>query len=201
MCQSLFFNKATGLRPATLLKKRLWHRCFSVNFAKFLKHLFYRTRLDDWFFYSSSFLREVNSLPWTVARYFSLYSEILQEVFSKIFSSGAARRGIICQWNNLLVPLAYDPKGSWSRLYNDTSIYTNNKIFSWNLENFFGKLRAKKKIKISKISQESKEVNTMSFKTYGSVLQNGLDFCHVKSLLRVNIQKHKYMRFSAVIAR
>ena len=24
------------LRPATLLKKRLWHRCFSVNFAKFL---------------------------------------------------------------------------------------------------------------------------------------------------------------------
>ena len=29
LCQSLFF------RPATLLKKRLWHRCFSVNFAIF----------------------------------------------------------------------------------------------------------------------------------------------------------------------
>ena len=26
-----------GLRPATLLKKRLRHRCFSVNFAKFLR--------------------------------------------------------------------------------------------------------------------------------------------------------------------
>ena len=26
MGQSLFFNKVTGLRPATLLKKRLWHR-------------------------------------------------------------------------------------------------------------------------------------------------------------------------------
>ena len=25
------------LRPATLLKKRLWHSCFSVNFAKFLR--------------------------------------------------------------------------------------------------------------------------------------------------------------------
>ena len=24
LCQSLFFNKAAGLRPATLLKKRLW---------------------------------------------------------------------------------------------------------------------------------------------------------------------------------
>ena len=31
------FTKFTGLRPATLLKKRLWHRCFPVNFAKFLR--------------------------------------------------------------------------------------------------------------------------------------------------------------------
>ena len=27
----------SGLRPATLLKKRLWHKCFPVNFAKFLR--------------------------------------------------------------------------------------------------------------------------------------------------------------------
>ena len=38
-----FFNKVADIRPATLLKKRLWHRCFPVNFAKFLKHFFYRT--------------------------------------------------------------------------------------------------------------------------------------------------------------
>ena len=31
----LFFNKIAG--PATLLKKRLWHRCFHVNFAEFLR--------------------------------------------------------------------------------------------------------------------------------------------------------------------
>ena len=37
LCQSLIFNKVAGLRPATLLKKRLWHRCFPVNFAKFLR--------------------------------------------------------------------------------------------------------------------------------------------------------------------
>ena len=36
LCQGLFFNKAAGLRSATLLKKRLWHRCFLVNLAKFL---------------------------------------------------------------------------------------------------------------------------------------------------------------------
>ena len=29
MCQSL--------RPATLLRKRLWHRCFPVNFTKFIR--------------------------------------------------------------------------------------------------------------------------------------------------------------------
>ena len=46
---SLFFNKVSGLKPATLSKKRLWHRpptllkkslwhrCFPVNFAKFLR--------------------------------------------------------------------------------------------------------------------------------------------------------------------
>ena len=36
-CQSLFFNKVASLRPAALLKKRLWHRCFPKNFAKFLR--------------------------------------------------------------------------------------------------------------------------------------------------------------------
>ena len=33
LCQSVFFNEVAGLRPATLLKKSHWHRCFPVNFA------------------------------------------------------------------------------------------------------------------------------------------------------------------------
>ena len=37
LCQSLFLNKIAGLRPATLLKKRPWHRSFPVSFAKFLR--------------------------------------------------------------------------------------------------------------------------------------------------------------------
>ena len=36
LCQSLFFNKIK-LHTSGLLKKRLWHRCFPVNFAKFLR--------------------------------------------------------------------------------------------------------------------------------------------------------------------
>ena len=36
VCKSLFFNKLASLTPGTLFKKRLWHWCFPVNFAKFL---------------------------------------------------------------------------------------------------------------------------------------------------------------------
>ena len=52
LCQSLFFNKVAGFAclklpegPAALLKKRIWHRCFPLIFAKFLITPFYRTSL------------------------------------------------------------------------------------------------------------------------------------------------------------
>ena len=35
--QSLFLIKVQTLRPVTLFKKRLWQKCFPVNFAKFLR--------------------------------------------------------------------------------------------------------------------------------------------------------------------
>ena len=45
LSQSLLFNKVTVLRSATLFKKRLWHRCFSVNFVKFLRTPFFTEHL------------------------------------------------------------------------------------------------------------------------------------------------------------
>ena len=42
LCKSLFFNKVAGW-----LKKGLWHRCFPVNFAKFLRTPF-RTEHHWW---------------------------------------------------------------------------------------------------------------------------------------------------------
>ena len=47
LCQSLFFTKVAVFRSATLslLKKRLWYRCFPVNFAKFLRTPFLTERL------------------------------------------------------------------------------------------------------------------------------------------------------------
>ena len=44
LCLSLFFN-----RSATLLKKRLQHRCFPVNFAKFIKTHFLLNTSGDYF--------------------------------------------------------------------------------------------------------------------------------------------------------
>ena len=44
LCHSLFFNEVAGLRPATSLKKRLWHRCFPLNFAKFLRTPFLQNK-------------------------------------------------------------------------------------------------------------------------------------------------------------
>ena len=35
--QRLFFHKVAFLSPATLFKKRLWHRCFPTSFAKLLR--------------------------------------------------------------------------------------------------------------------------------------------------------------------
>ena len=34
--RSLFYNKVVGLHSATLLKNRLRHRCFHVDFTKFI---------------------------------------------------------------------------------------------------------------------------------------------------------------------
>ena len=41
LSQSLLLNKVARLRSATLFKKRLWNRCFPVNFAKSLRTPFY----------------------------------------------------------------------------------------------------------------------------------------------------------------
>ena len=59
LCQSLFFNKVTGLSPATLLKKRLWHRCFPVNFEKFLRIAFFTEYL--WWLLLSDLNKDVSN--------------------------------------------------------------------------------------------------------------------------------------------
>ena len=74
------------LRPATLLKKKLWHRCFPVNFAKFLKTLFLENTsgrlllrfmaFSDWEFLPQQFK---NSCYWKIdcGKYYIVYRNTL----------------------------------------------------------------------------------------------------------------------------
>ena len=49
LSENFLFNKVKGLRLATLSKKRLWHRCFPVNFTKFLRTPFLQNTPADCF--------------------------------------------------------------------------------------------------------------------------------------------------------
>ena len=61
-----FFNKVGGLTPANLFKKRLWQRCFPVNFVTFSRtHLLQKTsgRLLPWIACNNNFYKlGMNSL-------------------------------------------------------------------------------------------------------------------------------------------
>ena len=83
LCQVLFYNKVTGLGPATLLKKRLWHRCFPMNFAKFLRTPFHRTPLD-------------NS--------FSTIQHFLAENPGKVLNGQQQHKGVTCHWSKIISP-------------------------------------------------------------------------------------------------
>ena len=57
LCLSLLFDKVTDLRPLTLLKKRYWHGCFPVKFAKFLRTPFPTEHLRWLFLLRESWVR------------------------------------------------------------------------------------------------------------------------------------------------
>ena len=50
--RSLQKQSSGGLRPATLLKKELWHRGFPVNFAKFFRKPIFINHYGDHFYHS-----------------------------------------------------------------------------------------------------------------------------------------------------
>ena len=82
LCQSLFFNKVANLRPVTLLKKRLWHSCFPVDFAKFLRTSFFTEHLQ-WLLlkFISNHSKEIlyvnrnlmGNQPWSKNKHFSCF--------------------------------------------------------------------------------------------------------------------------------
>ena len=72
LCQSLCFSKGAGLRPATLLKKSLWHTCFPVNLVKFLRSPFFIEH--PWWLLLNLKLQNCNSVFLSNLFHFSLLS-------------------------------------------------------------------------------------------------------------------------------
>ena len=72
LCQSLFFDKVAGLRPATLLKKNLWRRWFPVNFTKFLRPPF------SWNTFGRLLLPIRQCTQYLLADLFKLIKEVLK---------------------------------------------------------------------------------------------------------------------------
>ena len=64
LCQFLFFNKVTSLRPATLLKKRSWHRCFPMSFCEISKNTFFTEHL--WTSASNPSVVDAQSHVWSL---------------------------------------------------------------------------------------------------------------------------------------
>ena len=85
LCQSLFFNKVADLSPTTLLKKRLWHRCFPVNFSKFLRTPFFSLNTSGGCFCSLQY-RTLGGLVFEKYANSDVHIiETLQKIFNLIF--------------------------------------------------------------------------------------------------------------------
>ena len=85
LCQSLFFNIIAGLRPATLLKNWLWHRCFPVNLSKFLRTPFFIEHLRWLLLQCSPFLQPSRKFWTTWCRVLKLVIfNCRKQIFSKI---------------------------------------------------------------------------------------------------------------------
>ena len=93
LCQGSFFNKVVGLRPATLLKKRLWHRCFLVNFVKFLNTPFFIVHLWWLLLKAIATLFSIGKASRNRVSYFS--SLFLDKAKASIIVSGVIRKSAL----------------------------------------------------------------------------------------------------------
>ena len=85
LCHSLFFDKVAGPRPATLWKKRLWHRCFLTE------HLFSQNTSGDCFCFFKRLFVTSHTLHFTLfaststlfRSYFSVFNFVVFNFFTK----------------------------------------------------------------------------------------------------------------------
>ena len=113
-----FFNKVAGPMPASLLKKRLWHRYFPVNFVKFLRTSFLTEHL--WWL-----LLKLELLIWNYCGQHKLpfhYNKTSKTMWERerreergeLFQELAKRGGSF--WNNVDLSILSSPDLNWNLL-------------------------------------------------------------------------------------
>ena len=109
-CKKGAFNILISFRPGTLLKERLQHRCFPVNFAKFSRTPFFLEHLR-WLLLQSI----VSNFYWIIDEYLTqTYSYFLFNIISQpyfmslkdieLYSSVQEKKYgdvVLCYWKNL----------------------------------------------------------------------------------------------------
>ena len=96
LCQSLFFNKVAGLQACNFIKKRLRHKCFSVNFAQFLRtpfvieHLRWPLQKMNNFFFS---IVKCHSKKWVISK-----TEVITNVLDQHFPRLTYLRAHVLYW-------------------------------------------------------------------------------------------------------
>ena len=84
-CQSLYFDKVAGMRTATLLKERLWHRCFPVNFAKFLRAPFLQKTSGGYFWKSQKNDMKLRKIKVNKSVYIAKWRQRYYKTLNNIF--------------------------------------------------------------------------------------------------------------------
>ena len=117
---SLFFNKVAGLRPA----KRLWRRCFPVNFSKYLRSQKWVTNHCYWicFFYHG----------WNIVNIVSKFGPIFTLWRHKDCK-------ISTFWKNNGRKIFYNKKYTLFQVWN--FLLFDRDILLWNCFEEFGKVR------------------------------------------------------------
>ena len=88
-CQSLYFHKVAGMRTATLLKDRLWHRCFPVNFAKFLRAPFLQKTSGGYFWKSQKNDMKLRKIKVNKSVYIAKWRQRYYKTLNNIFFARA----------------------------------------------------------------------------------------------------------------
>ena len=132
----------TGLRPATLLKKRLWHRCFPLNFAKFLRTP-NKTPLGDCFWRDIDLSRTCLETHCCLLCMCSLFANIsYHEGLSSVRNKPETRTGKVSSSDTLYL-LKYNFKtknkseigdwktGNWNLTFTNIQYFLDRSYFRW----------------------------------------------------------------------